>query len=205
VRPAEAPIGAVLSHGGGTAGRTGQPLAGKGTGWMEIVGSSGPRSAGVPTSRRRPQSMKRRAPSLPVRRPSNTEHELALARLRERWGGVVVTRAVVHALAELPMLVARRGDLLVGCLTFRQEKRSVEVITLDAFVERTGVGSALLHAAIRLAPRVWHVTTNDKLPAQACIASMRAADRDPSRGRRAIAVLEARHPFAWAQRGGDRG
>jgi ribosomal protein S18 acetylase RimI-like enzyme len=101
------------------------------------------------------------------RRPSNTEHEFALARLRERWGSVVVTRAVVHALAELPMLVAWRGDLLVGCLTFRQAEHSVEVITLDAFVERAGVGSALLHAAIRLAPRVWLVTTNDNLPAQA--------------------------------------
>jgi ssDNA thymidine ADP-ribosyltransferase, DarT len=58
------------------------------------------------------------------RRPSNTEHEFALARLRERWGSVVVTRAVAHELAGLPMLVAARGDALVGCLTYRQEEQS---------------------------------------------------------------------------------
>jgi ribosomal protein S18 acetylase RimI-like enzyme len=111
--------------------------------------------------------MKNLAPSLSVRSPSNTEQELALARLRDRWGSVVVTRAVVHRLAELPMLVAWRGDALIGCLTFRRAERAVELITLDAFVEHAGVGSALLRAAIRLAPRVWLVTTNDNLPAQA--------------------------------------
>jgi ribosomal protein S18 acetylase RimI-like enzyme len=111
--------------------------------------------------------MKIRAPSLSVRSPSSAEHQFALVRLRERWGSVVVTRAVVHALAELPMLVALRADALVGCLTFRRDGRSVEVITLDAFAERAGVGSALLHAAIGLAPSVWLVTTNDNLPAQA--------------------------------------
>ena len=103
--------------------------------------------------------------SLAIRSPSFTEHQAALALLQERWGTVVVSRGVVHTLALLPMLLAMRGAL-VGCLTYRHDGHSIEVVTLDAFVEHQGVGTALLCAALRLAPKVWLVTTNDNLRAQ---------------------------------------
>ena len=104
-------------------------------------------------------------PSLEIRAPSLTEREAALALLRERWGTVVVSRGVIHTLAQLPMLVAVRAAL-VGCLTYRHDGHSIEVVTLDAFVEHQGVGTTLLRAALRLGPKVWLVTTNGNLRAQ---------------------------------------
>lgn len=63
------------------------------------------------------------------------------------------------------MLVAVRKEV-VGCLTFAREGDVIEIVTLDAFVESQGVGSALLRAALALGPKVWLVTTNDNLRAQ---------------------------------------
>jgi len=104
-------------------------------------------------------------PSLEIKSPSHPERQAALAQVQERWGTIVVSRGVVHTLALLPMLVAVRGAL-VGCLTYRHDGPSIEVVTLDAFIERQGVGTALFRAVLGLARKVWLVTTNDNLCAQ---------------------------------------
>ena len=89
------------------------------------------------------------------------------------WGTpTVVSRGHLHAADELPGFVALRERATVGVLTYRVEDRQLEVVTLQAFVRRIGVGSALMAAAKQAArrdgcTRLWLVTTNDNTPAQA--------------------------------------
>jgi ribosomal protein S18 acetylase RimI-like enzyme len=59
---------------------------------------------------------------------------------------------------------------IVGLATFDVRDGQCELVTLDAFTEDRGVGSALLAAVTQEASRqdcrrLWLVTTNDNLPA----------------------------------------
>ena len=90
--------------------------------------------------------------------------------LRELWGETVVSRGVVHNPTTLPGFVAEEGGERVGLLTYRVDGADCEVVTIDAFPEGVGAGTALLDAAARAARdvgcgRVWLITTNDNLRA----------------------------------------
>jgi ribosomal protein S18 acetylase RimI-like enzyme len=90
--------------------------------------------------------------------------------LRELWGETVVSRGAVHNPTTLPGFVAEEGGERVGLLTYRVEGADCEVVTIDAFPEGAGAGTALLDAAARAARdagcgRVWLITTNDNLRA----------------------------------------
>jgi len=112
---------------------------------------------------------------LEVRTPSPVERANVLAGIESIWGPVVVTRERLHVLAELEVLVAATDRLVVGALTFRQvSQEELEIVTVNAFVLRQGVGNRLLQAAASLAPRVWLVTTNDNIPAQRLYESLGA-------------------------------
>ena len=94
------------------------------------------------------------------------------AALSQEWGSpVVVSRGRLHNADRLSGLLAERGDKRVGLLTYRVSGDEMEVVTLQALEQRTGVGSALLKAAREAASRMgcrrlWLVTTNDNTPAQ---------------------------------------
>ncbi|CAL9407658.1 hypothetical protein SUDANB176_01595 [Streptomyces sp. enrichment culture] len=87
------------------------------------------------------------------------------------WGGTtVVGHGTVYDAARLPALVAEREGVLAGLLTYTVDDGGLEIVTVDAVVRRSGVGSALLRAAAEVARgagarRVWLVTTNDNLDA----------------------------------------
>ena len=90
--------------------------------------------------------------------------------LRELWGETVVSRGAVHDPTALPGFVAEEGGERVGLLTYRVDGADCEVVTIDAFPEGAGAGTALLDAAARAARdagcgRVWLITTNDNLRA----------------------------------------
>jgi ribosomal protein S18 acetylase RimI-like enzyme len=92
--------------------------------------------------------------------------------LIEAWGTpVVVSRGKLYHADQLPGFVAvAESDTLLGLLTYHVEGDACEVVTLNSTVERTGVGTALLHAATDAARamgchRVWLITTNDNTPA----------------------------------------
>ena len=95
------------------------------------------------------------------------------AAISREWATpLVVSRGVAHHADELPGLVAVEAGETVGLLTYRIEGPQLEVVTLQAFRRRTGVGRALLDAAKGVArrsgcSRLWLVTTNDNTPAQA--------------------------------------
>jgi GNAT superfamily N-acetyltransferase len=94
------------------------------------------------------------------------EHQLT-----ESWGSTtVVSRGRVHDASRLSALVAVQGGELVGLATFALADAECELVTLDALLQRTGVGSALLarvvqHAAEHGCRRVWLITTNDNIEA----------------------------------------
>ena len=90
--------------------------------------------------------------------------------LRELWGETVVSRGAVHDPTALPGFVAEEGGERVGLLTYRVDGADCEVVTIDAFPEGAGAGTALLDAAAAAAReagcgRVWLITTNDNLRA----------------------------------------
>jgi ribosomal protein S18 acetylase RimI-like enzyme len=90
--------------------------------------------------------------------------------LRQLWGETVVSRGAVHDPTALPGFVAEEGGERVGLLTYRVDGADCEVVTIDAFPEGAGAGTALLDAAARAARdagcgRVWLITTNDNLRA----------------------------------------
>jgi GNAT superfamily N-acetyltransferase len=87
------------------------------------------------------------------------------------WGSTGVARLgeLIDA-AQLPGFVAELDGRRVGLLTFAARPDGIEVATLQALTEGSGVGRALMdrvHAlAIELdAPRLWLITTNDNIRA----------------------------------------
>jgi ribosomal protein S18 acetylase RimI-like enzyme len=88
--------------------------------------------------------------------------------IEDRWGSkTVVAHGVVFAPAELPGFVAEDEGRPIGLLTYRVEDDDCEVVTIDAFETRRGVGTALIEAVARLGHRrLWLITTNDNTGAQ---------------------------------------
>ena len=86
----------------------------------------------------------------------------------ERWGSeTVVVHGVVYRPHQLDGFVAVDGDRPVGLVTYSRDGDGLEIVTLDAFEPRRGVGRALVEAVRALgAERVWLVTTNDNVAAQ---------------------------------------
>jgi ribosomal protein S18 acetylase RimI-like enzyme len=103
-----------------------------------------------------------------VRSVSDDERDWVRERIVERWGsGTVVAHGVVYEPSSLAGVVAEDGGRRVGLLTYRVEGEECEIVTIDAFEEGRGVGSALIEAAKRLGhPRLWLITTNNNVRAQ---------------------------------------
>ncbi len=84
------------------------------------------------------------------------------------FGGRLQARlgALIDAL-EWPGFVAQLGPQRAGLVTYRREDREVEIVYLQAVVQRAGVGTRLLDAvAAHIRPaRLWLVTSNDNLDA----------------------------------------
>jgi GNAT superfamily N-acetyltransferase len=92
--------------------------------------------------------------------------------LVEHWHGTVMAMhgELIDA-SRCPALIAvDAGGARIGLLTYRDDERGREVISLNALREGMGVGGALLDAAASGArraghQRIWLITTNDNLRA----------------------------------------
>lgn len=105
-----------------------------------------------------------------VRPLGDDDRKWVRAKLAELWGETVVSRGRVHDPAALPGFVAEKGGDRVGLATYRIEDGDCEVVTIDAFPQGGGAGTALLDAAAAAARdagcrRLWLITTNDNLRA----------------------------------------
>ena len=89
-------------------------------------------------------------------------------RVVERWGSpTVVAHGVVYEPSSLPGLVAEDDARSVGLLTYNVEGDECEIVTIDAFDEGRGVGTALIDSIKGMEhERLWLITTNDNSRAQ---------------------------------------
>ncbi|MBV8081382.1 MAG: GNAT family N-acetyltransferase [Candidatus Eremiobacteraeota bacterium] len=90
--------------------------------------------------------------------------------IAEHWDeGFIVTRGAKHFPASLEGFAARRGDAVVGVITYRFNPPGVEIVTLNSVLPDRGVGTALIDAVRPIARAkgvpVWLITTNDNLRA----------------------------------------
>jgi ribosomal protein S18 acetylase RimI-like enzyme len=89
----------------------------------------------------------------------------------EDWGAeIIVVHGEVFHPAELPGFVAELNGEAIGLLTYRLDAGECEVMTLNAWQQGLGVGSALLNAVQQAARRagcrrLFLVTTNNNLHA----------------------------------------
>jgi GNAT superfamily N-acetyltransferase len=107
---------------------------------------------------------------LTVRAVEDNEREWLAEILRENWGPAVVSRGRLIDATVLPAVVCLRSGRPVGVATYDPGEADCELVTIDAFREHTGVGSALLAAVEQAArahgcSRLWLITTNDNLDA----------------------------------------
>jgi ribosomal protein S18 acetylase RimI-like enzyme len=107
---------------------------------------------------------------LTVRALEDGEREWLADVLRETWGPMVISRGRVVDPTGLPAVVCVRRGRPVGVATNEPGTTDCELVTIDAFREHLGVGSALLAAVEEAArasgcSRLWLITTNDNLDA----------------------------------------
>ena len=91
------------------------------------------------------------------------------SRVQEIWQGrYVYTRGIAHEPADLPGFLAMRDGEVLGVATYHIKDAECELVTIDAFEQWSGVGSALIDAVEEEARklecgRMWMVTTNDNI------------------------------------------
>jgi GNAT superfamily N-acetyltransferase len=104
--------------------------------------------------------------------PIEQEHRDYLkTQVQKIWNGrFVISRGVAHEPANLPGFIALRGTEPVGVATYSVQDSECELVTLDAFVQWQGIGTALIEAVEEEArksacSRLWMITTNDNVDA----------------------------------------
>jgi len=89
----------------------------------------------------------------------------------QRWGSdFIVSRGKIHRPKELDGFILLIDNKKKGLITFRVANREIEIVSLDSFLERKGIGTALLDKVLDFAKRkrlkrVCCITTNDNLDA----------------------------------------
>ncbi|WP_433770591.1 GNAT family N-acetyltransferase [Bacillus wiedmannii] len=89
----------------------------------------------------------------------------------ENWGSSwMVSRGKRHQLEELSGFVAISNDRIIGIITYEIIGNKCEIVSLDSFEERKGLGTGLMNCVLQAAKEeqclwVWLITTNDNLNA----------------------------------------
>lgn len=112
-------------------------------------------------------------PGLRVEPVGEDDRAYVAARTASLFGDeTVVSRGVLHRPAELSGVIAWEGSERVGHATLRFDGLACELVTVEAEAPGRGVGRALVERVERTArytgaQRLWLVTTNDNVGAQA--------------------------------------
>lgn len=106
-----------------------------------------------------------------VRPLSAADRDWLETALVEHWTShLIATRGHLIDASRLPGFLAVAGEQRLGLLTYDIADNECEVVTLNSFQERLGIGTALLSAAVAAAKsarcsRLWLITTNDNVDA----------------------------------------
>lgn len=102
-----------------------------------------------------------------VRLVYGQRRDLAIARLEAEWGGPVVTRGAVYEFDDCEILMA--GEMEGLAALSGRDQPIAELVAINAFERRRGVGTALLAACVPHLRERFHTlrltTTNDNIDA----------------------------------------
>lgn len=91
--------------------------------------------------------------------------------MKENWGSEkIVTRNTIYDTKDLPGFIAVQNEKPAGIALYNIQNNECEMILLESFVEKIGIGSTLIKSVKRFAvtqgcKRLWLITTNDNLHA----------------------------------------
>jgi len=106
-----------------------------------------------------------------IRKIEKQDAEFIESSLERDWGSVkIVTRGKLYDASKLPGFLAEREEQVHGFITYRIDENEIEIISLNSFKERVGIGSSLIDAVKKVADsklikRIWLITTNDNYTA----------------------------------------
>ena len=91
--------------------------------------------------------------------------------LWEEWNcPPIVSRGKLIDTTQLPGFLSVYGEEITGVITYQIENNECEIVTLNSFEERKGIGTALINEVLNIAKsnhckRLWLITTNDDINA----------------------------------------
>lgn len=91
--------------------------------------------------------------------------------MQENWGStVMVSRGHIHQLDRLPGFLAVENNEIIGIITYYIIDKNCEIVSLDSFKEKRGIGTQLVKCVIDAAKKqfcekIWLITTNDNVNA----------------------------------------
>ncbi|MCQ2009092.1 GNAT family N-acetyltransferase [Sporolactobacillus sp. STSJ-5] len=89
--------------------------------------------------------------------------------LGKYWNGpAMAIHGELIDMLTLPGLLAFANDQVAGMLTYRQDAKGIEIISLNSFIENQGIGSALINEMVQLTKNECSLrvtTTNDNIHA----------------------------------------
>src|SRR5690554_8206895 len=72
--------------------------------------------------------------------------------MRENWGSEkIVTRNTIHDATEVPGFIAEQNGKPAGIVLYHIKSKDCEIVLLASFVEKIGIGSALIDSVKRVA------------------------------------------------------
>jgi len=106
-----------------------------------------------------------------IRKIKNNDRQWIRSVFNNFWGGdTVVTKGVVYNVNDLDGFIATLNKEKAGLITYRITDSELEIVSLNSFNEKKGIGSTLINTVVTLArkqkiKRVWLITTNDNIDA----------------------------------------
>ncbi|PFK45912.1 GNAT family N-acetyltransferase [Bacillus cereus] len=85
----------------------------------------------------------------------------------KNWGStLMVSRGRTHQLDQLQGFIAIENNRILGIVTYEIKENDCEIVSLDSFEEKKGLGTKLVEHVIGIAKKqyckkVWLITTND--------------------------------------------
>ena len=108
---------------------------------------------------------------LTVTQPSSKDFSWLTCFFNEHWGGTtMVSKGTTYNVLNENIMLAKRGDTIVGILVYKIFKEEAEILTLEALEKYHGVGSKLLfeleqHLKTQNIQSINLITSNDNLNA----------------------------------------
>lgn len=80
-----------------------------------------------------------------VREKTFKDKEWIIPYMKENWGSEkIVTRNTLHDASELPGFIAEQDNKPVGLILYNIKNKECEIVLLESFVEKIGIGSSLI-------------------------------------------------------------